>query len=183
MHQVSSTRTRFSVAALAMLLVACSAETNDASPIEGSQERQVSTAAPGTETREGARPNATRVLGAAEAGCPLTGAWQLCSVEDRLVRAGLAPQRADSAPAPRGGSSATARYWLGGVEVQVYLFDSASGREAAERELGEPPLLESAVGAPRTLVSSANLAAVLHGFQPRQVERVELALSGGLPDG
>lgn len=100
-----------------------------------------------------------------------------------MVRAGLAPQRADSAPAARGGSTVTARYWLGDVEVQLYLFETAAQRESAGGELGEAPLLESAEGAPRSVVMSANMAAVLYGYRPRQVERVELALSGGLPDG
>lgn len=67
--------------------------------------------------------------------------------------------------------------------MQVYLFETDSARAAGEGEVGEAPLLDSAVGAPRTLTVSANMAAVLYGFQPRQVERAELALSGGLPDG
>lgn len=142
---------------------------------------------PGTETREGARPQATRVLGAADSTCPRVGWWRQCSVEDRLVRAGLAPQRADSAPAPIAGSVGTARYWLGDVELQVYLFPDSVARTRAEREagdqLGEPPLLDAAQGAPRSAVSSANLAAVIYGARPRQVERVSLAISAGLPPG
>lgn len=142
--------------------------------------------APRAETREGARANATRVLGAADAGCPLAGDWQLCSVEDRLVRAGLAPQRADSAPAAELESVETARYWLGDVEAQVFIYADAGARARAEREagsaLGEQPLLESARDGLRSSISSANMAVVLYGSRPRQVERVTLALSGGLPD-
>lgn len=149
--------------------------------------RRIATPAPGTETREGALENATRVLGAAGADCPLTGAWQLCSVEDRLVRSGLAPQRADSAPSLSHGSIASARYYLGDAEAQVFIFADSAERVAAERAgasgLGEAPLLEAAVGATPSLVSSQNMAVVVYGHRERQVERVSLALSGGLPQG
>lgn len=144
--------------------------------------------APRAESREGAHENATRLLGAADSNCPLVGEWQLCSVEDRLVRAGLAPQRADSAPAAEQGSiTAAARYWMGNVEAQVFLFESEESRARAERDaassLGEMPLLEAARDGVRSIVSSSNLVAVLYGSHPRQVERVTLALSGGLPQG
>lgn len=174
---------RIVAAAATLLLLGCSPAEDVVPAAAGGADIQVSTPAPGTETREGARPSATRVLGAAGSDCRLTGAWQICSVEDRLVRAGLAPQRADSAPAARGGSAVTARYWVGEVELQIYLFEAITQRDSAGNGLGEAPLLESAEGAPRSVVLSGNMAAVLFGHRPRQVERVELALSGGLPDG
>ncbi len=153
----------------------------------GGEARRIGMPAPGTETREGALENATRVLGTAGAECPLTGAWQLCSVEDRLVRSGLAPQRADSAPSLSPGSIASARYYVGDAEAQVFIFADSAGRVAAERAgasaLGEAPLLEAAVGATPSLVSSQNMAVVVYGHRERQVERVSLALSGGLPQG
>lgn len=173
----------------AAALIACggdSARESSAADSENAQ-RAVATPAPGTETREGAVENATRVLGAAEADCPLRGEWRICSVEDRLVRAGLAPQRADSAPVLTAGSVSSARYFVGDAEAQVFIFTDSVSRASAEANqgagLGEAPLLESAVGAQPVIVSSRNMAVIIHGFRPRQVERVSLALSGGLPQG
>lgn len=174
---------------LCALLAACGGQAGDGAGAAGSDnsEPAIATPAPGTETREGALDNATRVLGAAQADCPLTGEWRLCSIEDRLVRAGLAPQRADSAPALKASSVVTARYFLGDAEAQVFIFNSSEARSLAEESeglgLGEAPMLEAAVGSPAILISSQNMAAVIHGFRPRQVERVSLALSGGLPQG
>lgn len=177
------------LATACLLLAACS---NDSDSAGGSSqttpsERSIATPAPGTETREGAVDNATRVLGAATSDCPLTGEWRLCSVEDRLVRAGLAPQRSDSLPVLKAGSTSGARYFLGDTEAQVFIFEDSASRVLAEENdgtgLGDAPVLEAAVGAPAVLVSSRNMAAVIFGSRPRQVERVSLALSGGLPQG
>ncbi len=141
--------------------------------------------APGTVDREGARPGAVRVLGAADADCPLTGEWRACSVEDRFVRAGLAPQRADSTPAVPDGAREAWRYWLGDAEVQVYLFTDEASRartvESAGNAMGEAPTLDAAIGANRATVASGNLFAVVHGHRPRQVERIVLSLSAALP--
>lgn len=126
------------------------------------------------------------MLGAAAADCELVGMWRACSVEDRFVRAGLAPQRADSAPGIPAEAAEAWRYWLGDAEVQVYLFADEGARADAERvrgnTLGELPLLEAALGAQRSQVSSGNLLAVVYGPRPRQVERIILTLSAALPE-
>ncbi len=142
---------------------------------------------PGAVDRAGARPGAVRVLGAAGSDCELVGMWRACSVEDRFVRAGLAPQRVDTAPEVPAEAAEAWRYWLGDAEVQVYLFADERARAEAERTLGdaigEPPLLEAARGAQRAHVSSGNLLAVVYGPRPRQVERITLTLSAALPAG
>lgn len=170
-------------------LVACGGDATRAS-----QERASSAAtgaataagiAPGTVTREGAAAGAAIVLGAADDSCPRTGAWRVCSVEDRLVRAGLAPQRADLPPARPAEADTSARYYLGGAEVQLFFFaDSAARRRVQERlgpSIAAPVLLEGVAGAPAALVASANLLGVVIGGGGRQTERLELALGGGLP--
>lgn len=101
------------------------------------------------------------------------------------MRAGLAPQRVDRAPAVPDGAREAWRYWLGDAEVQVYLFTDEESRvravESAGSAMGEAPILDTAIGAQRQTVASGNLFAVVHGQRPRQVERVVLTLSAALP--
>ena len=133
---------------------------------------------------EGASPPpALRSTG--DTGCVLTGAWRLCSVEDRLERAGLAPRlRAD-----------TIRHafmnvpgqllLLGDSELQIFLYaDSGAMRRDVMRldtiRVGPPDMMVTWIASP-TLITSNNLAAILLGGSERQVERVRNALTAGLP--
>ena len=117
--------------------------------------------------------------------CPLTGAWRRCSVEDRLERAGLAPQLQPEPVRRAGFAVAGTRYQVGRGTLEVFLFESAAARDRAVAAL------DSTSASPRgtrgdwpatpTLMGSGNLAAVVYGVRDREVERVALALSAGLP--
>lgn len=121
------------------------------------------------------------------AGCRLSGAWQSCSVEDRMVHAGLvaraqdAPVTSDLFSVPGTGYDVGA----GDDEVQVFLY----GTEAARRV--DTDRIDSVAVAPKgehrsykvppMLVTSNNLAALVFTPNPRSQERIANALSAGLP--
>jgi hypothetical protein len=77
------------------------------------------------------------------------------------------------------------RYQVGRQELQVYLYPSAADRERDFRAI------DSASVSPRdsivtwpdtpTLIVSNNLAAILVGGTPQQIERVSNAIRAGLP--
>ena len=133
--------------------------------------------APGTT----ASPAAT----ADPSACPLTGAWRTCSVQDRLEKAGLAPQLQPEPVRRPGFGVPGARFAIGKASLEVFLYPSADAR------LRDVAALDSATASPRgaatdwpdppTLMGSGNMAAVLYGARERQVERVALALTAGLP--
>ncbi len=121
----------------------------------------------------------------ADTSCPTSGAWQPCSVLDRLERAGLVlTQRPQPARVPlfrvEGITYETSR-----ATIHVFLYpDEATRRRDTDQ-------LDSAAVAPRggvsawsdaaVLVTSNNLAAVVVSPNERQIERIMLALSAGLP--
>jgi hypothetical protein len=106
-------------------------------------------------------------------------------VVDRLERAGLVFERADSVRHEwlrvPGAVFRTPR----GTEVQVFLYDSDTSRRHDTEQLdtvGVHPKAQRIVWRqPATLVTSNNLMAIILGLNGRQVERVALALGAGLP--
>lgn len=143
-----------------------------------------------TETEPDSTPAVTAeqpVAAVADTGCPKTGDWQLCSVEDRLTRAGLVVEKLPD-PAERDLFSIPGiRFKLGARddEVEVFVYQSAEARK------GDTDKLDSIRVAPKgesrsyrvqpLLVTSANLAALIFTMNERTSERVSLALSAGLP--
>ncbi len=118
--------------------------------------------------------------------CPKYGLWQRCSVEDRLERAGFV---LDTAPEPaRRAWFATpgVTYRFPNGELEVYIYPTVAARRVASAAL------DSARAAPRgenagyrwppTLILSGNLLAVLSTPNARLAERVQLALTAGLPE-
>ena len=116
--------------------------------------------------------------------CIAEGAWQTCSVEKRLTDAGFVPQR-QTAPAANLFPVQGAEYALGPARLHVYVFPSAKERAAAVAAIdtvaitrpGTPP----AWSGPAWLITSNNLVAVLVSDNGRLIERVQLALTAGLP--
>ena len=112
------------------------------------------------------------------------GEWQSCSVEKRLADAGFVPL--DTGPAPSGVFPvAGTSYALGAAQLHVYIFKSAKEREQAvagidtttvSRRGAAPPW-----SLPPTIITSNNLLAVLVSDTARQNERVQLAITAGLP--
>lgn len=151
----------------------------------GGAERGMSdTAVPGEQSAVEATPAASSD---SIDDCPKYGAWQDCSVLDRLERAGVAPSRGDSVRValftPPG-----ARFTVGVQELTVFLYADAAALErdltaidtvrVQPRRAGATPIMWS--GEP-TLIVSNNMAAVLTGGRERQTERVRNALTAGLP--
>ena len=119
--------------------------------------------------------------------CPnLTGRWDECNVRQRLERAGLAPRRAPAEVRQPIFRVPGISYAIGRAELQVFLYrDSA----ALVRDLARVDTVhvQPRDGAPiawsntPTLMRSNNLAAVLLSDDATQVERVQLAMTAGLP--
>lgn len=125
-------------------------------------------------------------------GCRLSGLWQVCSVEDRLDRAGLVVERVEDEDPQAALAGTVGRvYRVGGPEsgdrVEVYLWATEAERAHSLAALDSATL--SPAGERRSwpvmplLVTSANLAAVVFSPNPRTSERISLALSAGLPPG
>ncbi len=123
----------------------------------------------------------------ADTGCPLVGDWQLCSVEDRLKRAGLVTERLPDSAAYDFLHVTGVRYRVGAGddEVHVFIYPTAPARIADTGKLDSLTL--SPRGERRSyrvtplLVTSANLAAIVFTLNERTSERLSLALSAGLP--
>jgi hypothetical protein len=117
-------------------------------------------------------------------GCVSEGDWQACSIEKRLTDAGFVPIR--KGPAPTGiFSVAGTTYTLGAAELSVYLFRSAKERAAATAAIDTVTVAPrggaSPWSSPPTLITSNNLAAVLLSDNGRLIERVQNAITAGLP--
>lgn len=117
--------------------------------------------------------------------CPATGRWALCSVFERLERAGLVPdsaqERATEPPLIAEGLKVTVRR----AEMELYVYPSREAREQDERRLDHSRYLApEQLPEPRhkpTLVTSENLLVVLDTRNERQRERITLALTAGPP--
>jgi len=112
------------------------------------------------------------------------GQWQPCSIEKRLTDAGFVPINKGPAPTgvfPVGGTS----YALGDARLHVYIFKSATEREKAVAGIDTTTVSRRGSASPwplpPTLITSNNLVAVLVSDNARQIERVQLAITAGLP--
>ena len=121
---------------------------------------------------------------AAAATCVSEGEWQSCSIEKRLTDAGFVP--INKGPAPTGVFPvAGTTYALGAAQLHVYIFKSSKARE--EGVAGIDTTTVSRRGSPAlwplppTFITSNNLVAVLVSDNARQIERVQLAITAGLP--
>lgn len=121
---------------------------------------------------------------AASGACLSEGQWRECSVEKRLTDAGFVPLRTGAAPAGVFALPGT-HYTLGAADLHVYLFASAADRERALAGLDTVAVARRGGAAPwggaPTLITSNNLAAVLVSDNGRLIERVQLAITAGLP--
>ena len=81
-----------------------------------------------------------------------------------------------------------AAYAVGGGELQVYLYPDSLARQrdfadfdTARVRSAQPADSSAQPHAPATLITSNNLAAILMSDSETQIERVQLALTAGLP--
>lgn len=117
--------------------------------------------------------------------CPATGAWQLCSVVERLDRAGLAPRQE---PGPVREAPLTApgvAMRIGRSELRVFLYADRAARERDQAKLDSTkyvaPNEPLSMDAEPTLIASENLLAILRSRNDHQRERVSDALTAGPP--
>jgi hypothetical protein len=143
---------------------------------------------------EGARPAAVdaRAVGAtgaavvsSKSACPATGAWQPCSVVERLDRAGLAPRQQPGRVIEAPLSSPGLAILLGRSELRIFLYADRVARERDQARLdatryASPDQPLSMQQAP-TLIASENLLAILRSSSEHQRERVSDALTAGPP--
>ena len=119
-------------------------------------------------------------------GCAHTGLWAVCSVENRLRQAGFVAKRVQGkAPDRPGFSVKPLVYTLGRSHLEVFIYpDEAS---LASDIVKMDTLRAAPIGTagsweiPPLLIRSGNLAAVLLSENPRQAERLSLALTAGAP--
>lgn len=121
----------------------------------------------------------------AQPGCPESGLWERCNVEERLDRAGVVLARRAEGVRHDFFSVPGDLYENSRVELQVFIFPSAEARARETRALDSvavaPPTQRIVWRWPATLVTSNNLAAIILSLNERSVERIALALGAGLP--
>ena len=163
-------RSRLAVGALLVAVAACGRDEGRAAP-----------------DSVGARPDtagapASRAAGpATDAGT--NGLWTLASLEKRLDLQGMAPRRLPDTVRHAFLAIPGTAYRLGNAELQVFIYDDVDARTTDVGRLDtvtvSPP--SAPVQWPRkaTLITNANLAAILLGENPLQIERVQRALMAG----
>ena len=126
----------------------------------------------------------TALPGPNASGCVSEGDWQACSVEKRLTDAGFVPIRKGASPAGVFDVAGTT-YALGPAELSVYLFPSAKAREAAVSGIDTVAVARRGSASPwsmaPTLITSNNLVGILVSDNGRLIERVQNAITAGLP--
>lgn len=133
--------------------------------------------------------HAVGATGAARASakplCPATGAWQLCSVVERLDRAGLAPRQEAGRVHEEPLSAPGVAIQLGRSELRIFLYADRAARERDQAKLDSTKYVAAAdplsMQAEPTLIASENLLAILRSRSDHQRERVSDALAAGPP--
>jgi len=134
-----------------------------------------------------ARPAVGATAAPIGAGCPRTGKWALCSVENRLVQSGFVVRRVNGEAPRRAGFSVTpAVYTLGRSRLEVFIYPSESALAADVAKMDTVSAAPPGAKNPwpffsPTFVRSANLAAVFLTDNATQAERLTLALTAGAP--
>jgi hypothetical protein len=172
-----------------MLLVAfagagCRARNDDSARDSATQGAAATPAQPGSAGGTVPAPAGATAVGAKPI-CAATGTWQMCSVIERLERAGLAPQRVDGtareAPLSQSGVAIT----LGRSELRVFIYADRADRERDQVRLDRTKYVSAAdplsMQAEPTLIASENLLAILRSRSDHQRERVSDALTAGPP--
>jgi hypothetical protein len=117
--------------------------------------------------------------------CPATGAWQVCSVVERLERAGLAPQRQSGGVLEAPLSSPGVALVLGRSELRIFVYANRAAREHDQAKLDTSKYASASdplsMRAEPTLITSENLLAILRSRNDHQRERVSDALTAGPP--
>ena len=120
------------------------------------------------------------------AECSHAGRWAICNVEQRLRQAGFVARRVSGQAPHRPGFSVTPVVYSltrSRLEVFIYADEASLARDIAGIDtvtVSPAGVATSWEGTP-LLIRSGNLAAVFVGDNPRQAERLTLALTAGAP--
>ena len=127
----------------------------------------------------GAPPTAAKPI------CPATGSWQVCSVVERLERAGLAPRREPNAVREPPLTTPGIALLLGRSELRIFLYPDRVTRERDQSRLDSAKYVAASqplsMQAEPTVIASENLLAILRSRSDHQRERVSDALTAGPP--
>lgn len=169
------------VVALAFAAIACGEKPSvrDDSTSAATRPKQVATPAAPADSAP------TPAAVSAAPACVLEGEWQLCRIEKRLTDAGFVPIKKGAAPAGVFDVEGTT-YALGAAELHVYLFPSGVERETGIAAIDTVTVTRGPGASPwsmqPTLITSNNLVAVLLSDNGRLIERVQNAITAGLPN-
>jgi hypothetical protein len=109
----------------------------------------------------------------------------VCSVVERLERAGLAPRRQADAVAEPPLSTPGIAFLLGRSELRIFLYADRKARERDQGKLDSTKYVaatdELSMQVEPTLIGSENLLAILRSRSDHQRERVSDALTAGPP--
>ena len=120
-------------------------------------------------------------------GCRKEGDWSVCSVEDRLVHAGVVITRLPDSVVHAFLSVPGVVYQVGNKDnlMQLFLYPTTTARrrdtDALDSTTVSPKGSRMSWPTPPTLVTSNNLAVIIFSLNDRTVERLALALGAGLP--
>jgi hypothetical protein len=164
-----------------LALVAVAAAT--AACRENASEERARSAAAAVDTGAVGASGAARA--SAKPLCPATGAWQVCSVVERLDRAGLAPRREPGGVREAPLSAPGVAILLGRSELRIFLYADRAARERDQTRLDSTKYVAASdplsMQAEPTLIASENLLAILRSRNDHQRERVSDALTAGPP--
>ena len=120
-------------------------------------------------------------------GCLKEGDWSVCSVEDRLMHAGVVIVRLPDSVVHAFFSVPGLVYQVGNKDnlMQLFLYPTTTARrrdtDALDSTTVSPRGSRMSWPTPPTLVTSNNMAVIILSLNDRTVERLALALGAGLP--
>lgn len=172
---------RLVVVAVAPATIAASAcSSDDDRAVVRQSERASATAG----VPAGGGGSSASVIGATPT-CPATGQWQLCSVVERLERAGLAPRQDSGRVTEAPLSSPGVAIQLGRSELRIFVYADRAARERDQAKLDTSRYVGASeplsMHAEPTLIVSENLLAILRSRSDHQRERVSDVLTAGPP--
>ncbi|MEX2177322.1 MAG: hypothetical protein WD801_01335 [Gemmatimonadaceae bacterium] len=117
--------------------------------------------------------------------CPATGQWTPCAILQRLERSGMAPQQDSGGASEASLSPRGLLVRVGRAELELYIYPDAAAREREQSTLDRTRYVDYAASqtfrAEPTLISSANMIAILHSNNSKQRERLGDAITAGPP--
>jgi len=117
-------------------------------------------------------PASNPVSSAVKNPCEHTGLWAECSLERRLKQSGFVVKKLEEKTDRHGFTIDPVVYSLGSSKLEAFFYkdEKSANRDVATVDTAQV-----------TLIRSANLVAVLTSQNPRQAERVMLAITAGPP--